>query len=93
MDLRLNIETYWLILGFLGQILFFLRFFVQWLASEKEKKSVIPLSFWLFSLSGGIVLLVYAIHIKNPVFVAGQSCGIFIYIRNLLLLSKRNKNQ
>ena len=78
----------WLIIGFTGQILFSLRFLVQWLASEKEKKSVIPISFWYFSLGGSFLLLSYALHRQDPVFILGQSMGFFIYIRNLALIKK-----
>jgi lipid-A-disaccharide synthase-like uncharacterized protein len=73
----------WLGIGFFGQALFFGRFFVQWLASERRKASVIPRAFWFFSLGGGLVLLAYAIHRKDPVFIAGQATGLFIYVRNL----------
>jgi lipid-A-disaccharide synthase-like uncharacterized protein len=73
----------WLGIGFFGQALFFGRFFVQWLASERRKASVIPRAFWFFSLGGGLVLLAYAIHRKDPVFIAGQVTGLFIYTRNL----------
>jgi lipid-A-disaccharide synthase-like uncharacterized protein len=85
----MKIETLYLILGLLGQSLFFMRFFIQWIVSEKNKKSVIPVSFWYFSLGGGLLLLFYSISRKDPVFILGQSCGIFIYARNLYLISKR----
>ena len=84
MDLK-----FWLVmLGFLGQFLFFLRFFVQWVASEKEKKSVIPMAFWYFSLAGSIILLIYAVCRRDPVFTVGQSMGILIYSRNLMLIAQ-----
>lgn len=83
--------SFWLILGFLAQGCFAARFFVQWLASEKQKQSVIPIHFWYISLLGGVLLLIYAIHIKDPVFILGQSTGAFIYIRNLMLISKNTK--
>lgn len=73
----------WLAVGFLGQGLFSCRFLVQWLASEKEGRSVIPMSFWYLSLGGGLTLLAYAIHLGDPVFILGQSTGAFIYLRNL----------
>ena len=82
---------FWLIVGFGGQICFFMRFLVQWIASEKKGMSVIPIYFWYLSLAGGLTLLVYAIHIKDPVFILGQSCGSFIYIRNLMLIYKNKK--
>lgn len=73
----------WYAFGLLGQAFFFSRFFVQWLASEREGRSVIPMSFWYLSLFGGTTLLVYAIHLGDPVFILGQSTGGFIYLRNL----------
>lgn len=79
---------FWLAVGFLGQLFFFSRFFVQWLASEKASKSVIPMSFWYLSLAGGLFLLLYAVHLHDPVFIIGQSCGAFIYLRNLYLRTR-----
>ena len=76
----------WNILGIIAQGLFASRFIVQWFASEIERRSVIPLAFWYFSLGGGILLLVYAIHREEPVFAAGQGLGLFIYLRNLRLI-------
>jgi len=92
MNLGLSPETLCLFIGFLGQILFFLRFFFQWLASEKNKKSVIPVSFWYFSIIGGIFLLIYAILRRDPVFITGQSCGVLIYTRNLYFIYKKKKD-
>lgn len=80
----------WLVVGFLGQSLFFGRFFLQWIATERQRKSVIPRSFWYFSLGGGAVLLVYSIHQKDPVFIAGQATGLFIYSRNLWFVRRSN---
>jgi len=85
-----GIELVWLIVGFAGQFLFFLRFFFQWLVSEKKRKSVIPVSFWYFSISGGVILLIYAIYRKDPVFILGQSLGIFIYARNLYFIHRKS---
>jgi lipid-A-disaccharide synthase-like uncharacterized protein len=79
-------ETIWQIVGFGGQGLFFGRFLVQWLASERSRKSVVPNAFWFFSLGGGMVLLAYAIHRRDPVFIAGQAGGLAIYLRNLWFL-------
>ena len=76
--------TLWIVIGFLGQALFSARFFVQWLASERVKRSVIPTAFWYFSLAGGVTLLAYAIHRQDPVFIAGQGLGLVVY----LLLSR-----
>jgi lipid-A-disaccharide synthase-like uncharacterized protein len=79
-------ELLWVLFGLVGQLMFTGRFLVQWLASEKAKKSVIPLAFWYFSLAGGMILLAYAIYRRDPVFVLGQSLGVFIYARNLWLI-------
>lgn len=77
------------LIGFIGQALFSMRFIIQWIASEKEGKSVIPFSFWIFSLGGSVLLLAYAIHRKDPVFILGQAPNIFIYSRNIYLIKKR----
>ncbi|MEY3466660.1 MAG: lipid-A-disaccharide synthase N-terminal domain-containing protein [Steroidobacteraceae bacterium] len=76
----------WIVIGFIGQALFSARFVVQWFASEQAKRSVIPVAFWYFSLGGGVVLLAYAIHKRDPVFIAGQGLGLLVYFRNLFLL-------
>lgn len=81
-------DQWWIAFGLMGQLLFSARFVVQWLKSEKEKKSVIPTAFWYFSISGGIVLLTYALHKQDPVFILGQSLGLFIYLRNIQLIRK-----
>jgi len=81
----------WRGIGLLGQGLFFSRFLVQWIASERRKESVIPLYFWYLSLSGGIILFFYAMHIRDPIFILGQSCGVFVYTRNLILIFKKKK--
>nr|WP_273032367.1 lipid-A-disaccharide synthase N-terminal domain-containing protein [Pseudaminobacter soli] len=75
----------WLGIGLLGQALFFMRFLVQWIASERRRRSVVPRAFWYFSLAGGVVLLTYAVYRRDPVFIIGQATGIFIYLRNLHL--------
>jgi lipid-A-disaccharide synthase-like uncharacterized protein len=80
----------WLIFGVFGQLMFSMRFIVQWLASEKKKESVMPIYFWYFSLIGGLTLLIYAIHRKDAVFILGQSLGTFIYIRNLILIYRKH---
>lgn len=82
----LNPSRLWLTIGFTGQFLFSLRFFLQWLKSEIAKKSVIPLTFWYFSILGGSTLLAYAIYKKDPVFIVGQALGLMIYFRNLYLI-------
>ena len=79
-------ESWWLLAGFGGQILFMLRFVIQWLHSERRRKSVIPVSFWYFSVAGAVVLLVYSVHRHDPVFISGQLVGVAIYLRNLHLI-------
>ena len=86
-----NIEIFFLIIGFAGQGLFASRFVVQWIHSERKGESHIPIIFWYLSIFGGIGLLTYAISRKDPVIITGQLFGIFIYVRNLLLIYK-NKN-
>ena len=88
----ISAKTITLAIGFAGQALFFLRFFFQWLYTEKHKRSMIPEIFWYFSLLGGIFLLVYAILKKDIVFIVGQSTGTFIYLRNIYYL-RREKRQ
>ena len=78
----------WLAVGMFGQALFSARFIIQWLASEKLRRSVVPVSFWYFSLIGGFVLLAYAIYRRDPVFVLGQAFGAVIYVRNLYFLHR-----
>ena len=80
-------------LGMLGQILFFSRFLVQWIASEKKGKSTIPLSFWYLSIGGGTLLLFYAIWRKDPVITLGQLVGLFVYVRNLMLIHRHKSKQ
>ncbi len=84
----MEIENIWLLIGFAGQALFFMRFFVQWIASERRKQSVIPHAFWYFSIGGGLVLLTYAIYRRDPVFILGQCSGVFIYSRNLWFIHR-----
>ena len=80
-------ETVWLCIGFIGQALFSARFFVQWLASERQRQSVVPTAFWYFSLAGGVVLLSYALWRADPIFIIGQATGLLIYGRNLYFVS------
>ena len=81
-------ETFWLVVGFLGQAFFSMRFLVQWLYSEMKRRSVIPIAFWYFSLGGGATLFSYALYREDPVFIFGQGAGLLIYTRNLYLLHK-----
>jgi len=82
-----------MLIGFLGQALFTGRFVVQWLYSEKNKRSMIPLAFWYFSIGGGLVLLLYALHRQDPVFIAGQAGGMVIYLRNLWLIHRERRGK
>ena len=73
----------WMALGFVAQFMFTMRFVVQWWASEKAGRSVVPMTFWWFSIGGGALLLVYALYRRDPVFILGQGFGLFVYLRNL----------
>ena len=72
-----------ILIGYVAQALFAMRFVVQWIASERVGRSVIPTTFWFFSIGGGLMLLGYAIHRRDPVFIIGQAFGVFVYLRNL----------
>jgi lipid-A-disaccharide synthase-like uncharacterized protein len=80
------VDNLWMAVGFLGQAVFSARFIVQWIVSERRRQSVIPLSFWFLSLGGSIILLTYAVHRRDPVFILGQSGGMVVYLRNLVLI-------
>jgi lipid-A-disaccharide synthase-like uncharacterized protein len=84
-------EFIWVMIGLCGQLLFTARFLVQWIASERVRRSVVPVMFWYFSISGGLVLLIYAIYRRDPVFMLGQGMGIVIYARNLWLIHAERK--
>src|SRR5262245_22198437 len=75
----------WYVVGLSGQLLFGSRFFLQWIASEWAKRPVLPRAFWYLSLFGGVALLVYALHRRDPVFAIGQAGGLIVYVRNLML--------
>lgn len=77
---------FWVAIGFLGQFLFAGRFIIQWISSERSRRSVIPVQFWYFSLVGGLITAAYAIHRRDPVFIVGQSSGLIVYVRNLMLI-------
>lgn len=81
----------WTALGLAAQACFFMRFLVQWLESEKRGESVIPVSFWYWSLLGASGLLAYSVHSRDPVFILGQSTGFFIYIRNLVMIRRSRR--
>ena len=82
-------EQVWLAVGLTGQVFFSMRFLVQWIASERRKESVVPVSFWLFSIGGGVTLLLYAVYRQDPVFILGQGAGLFVYLRNLCLIRRK----
>lgn len=79
-------EFWWVVFGLSGQLLFMGRFLVQWIASERQRRSVVPIAFWYFSIGGGLILFAYACYRADPVFILGQSLGVFIYGRNLWLI-------
>ncbi|MES2663817.1 MAG: lipid-A-disaccharide synthase N-terminal domain-containing protein [Pseudomonadota bacterium] len=86
-----NTEILWLGVGFIGQLLFSMRFIIQWIMSERRRRSVVPVAFWYFSLAGGAALFSYALYRRDPVFIAGQGTGLFIYLRNLHLILNAKK--
>lgn len=81
----------WIGLGFLGQAFFFSRFVVQWIVAERRGESIVPAAFWYLSIAGGVILLIYSVHLRDPVFIAGQSIGTFVYVRNLMLIRRKRK--
>ena len=78
----------WIAVGFLGQLFFTSRFVVQWIASERARRSVVPVAFWWLSILGGATLLSYAVWRRDPVFILGQGAGLFVYGRNLMLIGR-----
>ena len=84
---------WWVVLGLVAQAMFTMRFVVQWIASEREGRSVIPIAFWFFSIAGGVLLLGYALYRKDLVFILGQGFGTFVYVRNLALVLKERRAQ
>lgn len=85
--------SWWAGIGFFGQALFGSRFIIQWIYSERAKRVVVPTVFWYISLAGGLVLLSYAIHKRDPVFTVGQLLGLFVYARNLMLLRTEHRRE
>jgi lipid-A-disaccharide synthase-like uncharacterized protein len=79
----------WVLIGLFGQSLFMMRFVVQWIASERVKQSIVPQTFWYFSLGGGVILFIYALHQQDIVFTLGQGLGLFIYLRNLYFIHRK----
>ena len=83
-------EQMWIGIGLAGQACFFSRFLVQWIASERQGRSVVPRAFWYLSISGGLILLSYSLWRRDPVFILGQSVGLLVYLRNLVLLRRED---
>jgi lipid-A-disaccharide synthase-like uncharacterized protein len=84
-------EALWIAVGFAGQFLFMMRFLWQWIQSERQQRSIIPIAFWYFSLAGGVTLFAYAVHRLDPVFITGQLLGLTVYTRNLLLIRREKQ--
>jgi lipid-A-disaccharide synthase-like uncharacterized protein len=84
-------EKAWLAVGFLAQLMFSMRFLVQWVASERARRSIVPETFWYFSIFGGGLLLAYALYRVDPVFILGQGMGLVIYLRNIHLLAQHRR--
>tara|TARA_B100001989_G_C24550951_1_gene474685 strand:- start:4507 stop:4788 length:282 start_codon:yes stop_codon:yes gene_type:complete len=89
----MSAETIWIIVGFFGQGLFFMRFVVQWIATEKAQRSVVPVAFWFFSIAGALVLFAYALYRQDPVFYMGQGLALIIYSRNLYFIYGKKEDQ
>ncbi len=85
--------TIWLGIGLIGQLLFTSRFLVQWITSERVGRSIVPLAFWWLSVCGGLTLLAYSIWRQDPVFILGQSFGLIVYARNLMLIRRTGAAQ
>lgn len=85
--------TFWLVLGFVGQAMFGMRFLIQWLASERRRRSVVPIAFWYFSIAGGAILFAYAVWREDPVFIVGQMTGVLIYSRNLYFIYRERLHE
>ncbi len=87
--------NFWLVFGFLGQGIFFCRFLVQWLATEKAKRTVVPMAFWYLSIGGGVMILIYAASREQGhpdwVIVCGQAGGLVMYVRNIIIAVRHKK--
>ncbi len=92
-DIFINQFDWWVVLGFIAQAMFTGRFLVQWIESERQGKSVIPIAFWFFSIAGGLLLFAYALYRRDPVFILGQGFGVFVYVRNLWLVLREQKQK
>ena len=86
-------ESYWVVIGLAGQFFFTMRFVVQWIATERNRKSIIPESFWYFSIVGSLILLAYSLYRKDPVFILGQAFGTTVYLRNLYFINKHKEKK
>ena len=84
-------ELVWLTVGFSAQLMFSMRFLVQWIHSERARRSVVPEVFWYFSFAGGVMLLIYAVHRMDPVFILGQGMGLLIYSRNIYFIWRQKR--
>ena len=84
-------DQVWIGVGLLGQAMFSARMLLQWIASERRKRSVVPRAFWYFSIAGGLALLIYAVYRRDPVFMVGQAAGLLVYVRNVYLIHKRRE--
>lgn len=91
--LTINLLNPWVLFGFLAQFIFFMRFVLQWITSEKNKKSTIPISFWYLSIVGTIMILVYAIYRQDLVFIIASFLNFFIYLRNLMLIKNEGERE
>jgi lipid-A-disaccharide synthase-like uncharacterized protein len=89
--MQFEVSTVWLVVGIAAQAMFSARFLYQWLISERRGRSVVPVGFWWLSVGGGILLLVYAVHRRDPVFIVGQAGGLLVYLRNLVLIARRRQ--
>jgi len=87
-----SVDLAWLVFGLAGQSLFMMRFIVQWIHSERHQQSLIPVSFWYFSLVGGLIVLAYGFHRADPVIILGQLPGTVVYARNLMLISRKDQD-
>lgn len=79
------LDRAWLGIGMFGQLMFTGRWFVQWIATERARRSIVPATFWYFSFFGGLLVLAYGVYRADPVIILGQF-GVFIYARNIYFL-------
>ncbi len=91
LNVSTTLELWWVMIGFFGQSLFAMRFVIQWITSERAGRSVVPVSFWYFSVAGGFIMFLYAVYRQDPVFIVGQFAGLIIYARNLWLIHSADR--